>query len=190
MTTAYDVTISRDDNLWVAAVHDLPPHLLAVTDVEHFADLDVEVRDLIAGLIDTDPGDFAINWRYEVDGHDVTDRFHRFLAVESELREQWRRVQELQEARDAERLALLRDLAQTGLSQRAIGDAIALSHQRVHQLLKSSRADEQICDGPVDPRRTGSGWSRQSQSSGAGRSIPRRGARRGEAVAVNRGNHL
>jgi hypothetical protein len=125
MTTAYDVTISRDDNLWVATVHGLPPHLLAVTDVEHFADLDVEVRDLIAGLIDTDPGDFAINWRYEVDGHDVTDRFHRFLAVESELREQLRRAQELQEARDAERLALLRDLAQAGLSQRAIGDAIA-----------------------------------------------------------------
>lgn len=32
MTTAYDVTISRDDKLWVATVHGMPPHLLAVTD--------------------------------------------------------------------------------------------------------------------------------------------------------------
>lgn len=137
MTTAYDVTVTRDDNLWVATVHDLPPHLIGVTDVENFTDLDVEVRDLIAGLTDTDPDDFALNWRYEVNGHDVTDQFHRFLAVESELREHMQRAQELQRARDVERLALLRDLADAGLSQRAIGDAVALSHQRVHQLIKS-----------------------------------------------------
>lgn len=137
MTTAYDVTVTRDDNLWVATVHGLPPHLIAVTDVEHFADLDIEVRDLVAGLTDTGPDDFAINWRYEVNGHDVTDQFHRFLAAQSELREQMRRAQELQEARDTERLALLRDLTQAGLPQRAIGDAVALSHQRVHQLIKS-----------------------------------------------------
>jgi len=137
MTTAYDVTVTRDDNLWVATVHGLPPHLIGVTDVENFADLDVEVRDLIAGLTDTDPDDFAINWHYEINGHDVTDQFHRFLAVESELREQMQRAQELQQARDVERLTLLRDLADAGLSQRAIGDAVALSHQRVHQLIKS-----------------------------------------------------
>lgn len=137
MTTVYNVTVTRDDNLWVATVYGLPPHLLAVTDVEHFTDLDVEVRDLISGLTDTSPDDFAITWRYEINGHDVTDQFHRFLAVESELREQVQRMQELQEARDVERIALLRDLTRAGLSQRAIGDAVALSHQRVHQLIKS-----------------------------------------------------
>lgn len=131
--TAYDVIVTREDNLWVADI----VGLTAATDVEHFASLDVEVRDLIAGLTDTEPDDFAINWRYEVNGRDVTDRFHRFLAVEAELRAQTRRAQELQERRDAERLALLRDLAEAGLSQRAIGDAVALSHQRVHQIIKS-----------------------------------------------------
>lgn len=131
--TAYDVIVTREDNLWVADI----VGLTAATDVERFADLDVEVRDLIAGLTDTEPEDFAINWRYEINGRDVTDRFHRFLAVEAELRAQTRRAQELQEARDAERLALLRDLAEAGLSQRAIGDAVALSHQRVHQIIKS-----------------------------------------------------
>jgi hypothetical protein len=137
MTTAYNVTVTRDDTLWVATVHGLPPHLIAVTDVEHFADLDVEVRDLIAGLTDIDPDALAINWRYDVNGHDVTDQVHRFLAAQSELQEQMRREQELRESRDAERLALLRDLTHAGLSQRAIADAVALSHQRVHQLIKS-----------------------------------------------------
>lgn len=123
--TAYDVTVTREDNLWVADV----VGLAAATDVEHFTDLDVEVRDLIAGLTDTDPEDFAINWRYEVHGRDVTDQFLRFLAVESELRE-------LRDKRDAERLALLQHLAEAGLSQRAIGDAAGLSHQRVGQLIR------------------------------------------------------
>ncbi|MGH3797148.1 MAG: MerR [Pseudonocardiaceae bacterium] len=131
--TAYDVTVTREDNLWVADI----AGLAAATDAENFADLDVEVPDLIAGLTDTDPEDFAINWRYEVNGRDVTDQFRRFLTVETELREQQQREAELKAARDVERLALLRDLAAAGLSQRAIGDAVALSHQRVNQLIKS-----------------------------------------------------
>ncbi|MGQ0774199.1 MAG: MerR [Pseudonocardiales bacterium] len=122
---------TREDNLWVADI----AGLTAATDVEHFSDLDVEVRDLIAGLTDTDPDDLAIRWRYEVNGRDVTDQFERFLAVEAELREQMQRAQQLQTARDVERLALLRDLAEAGLSQRAIGNAVALSHQRINQLI-------------------------------------------------------
>lgn len=63
MTTTYEVRMTREDNLWVADVRGLPPHLIGATDVERFADLDGEVRDLIAGLTDTDPDDFAIAWR-------------------------------------------------------------------------------------------------------------------------------
>ena len=39
----YDVTVTREDNLWVADIVELT----AATDVVRFADLDVEVRDLI-----------------------------------------------------------------------------------------------------------------------------------------------
>lgn len=66
--TAYDVTVTREDDLWVADI----AGLAAATDVEHFADLEVEVRNLIAGLTDADPADFVINWRYLVNGRDVT----------------------------------------------------------------------------------------------------------------------
>jgi hypothetical protein len=58
------VTISREDDLWVAVVADLPG---GATDVEHFADLESEVPDLIAGLTDADPDadGFEIDWHYQ-----------------------------------------------------------------------------------------------------------------------------
>lgn len=136
-STAYTVTVTREDNLWVADIDGMPSNFIGATDVERFSDLDIEVRDLIAGLTDADPDDFAINWRYVVNGHDVTDQFHRFLAIEAELREQMRRESELRAARDQARVALPRDLSEAGLSQRAIGDAVDLSHQRVSQLFNS-----------------------------------------------------
>lgn len=81
--TTYEVIVTREDNLWVADVQGLPPHLVGATDVEHFADLDVEVRDLVAGLTDTDPDGITIRWRYEVNGIDVTDKLTRFPPAES-----------------------------------------------------------------------------------------------------------
>lgn len=60
----YGVTVTREDQLWTARVDGLPPTAIGVTDVEHFADLDTEVRDLIAGLTDTDPDAFDLVWHY------------------------------------------------------------------------------------------------------------------------------
>ncbi|KAA2258755.1 MerR [Solihabitans fulvus] len=123
--TAYDVTVSREDNLWVAVVDGLAP---AATDVEHFADLETEVRDLISGLTESDPDDFALRWHYLVGGEDVTEQIQRVLALESELRE-------LQAARDRARNEAVSTLLKAGASQRAIGDVLNLSHQRVNQLI-------------------------------------------------------
>ena len=64
----YQVTVTRDSGLWVADIAGLPPNAFGVTDVERFADLDVEVRGLIAGLTDTDPDSFDLTWRYETTG--------------------------------------------------------------------------------------------------------------------------
>jgi len=130
MTTTYEVCVTREDNLWVADVRGLPPHLIGATDVERFADLDGEVRDLIAGLTDAEPDDVAIDWHYEVNGTDVTEKLARFLAVESELRA---RLAE----HDAARIDAVRQLTAAGLSQRAVGDVLGVSHQRVNQLVNS-----------------------------------------------------
>ena len=60
----YEVTVTRDENLWAVVVDGLPPGLIGATDVERFEDLDTEVRDLIAGLTDTEPDSFDLTWRY------------------------------------------------------------------------------------------------------------------------------
>lgn len=130
--TSYHVTVTREDNLWVAAVDGV-----GATDVEHFADLDVEVRDYIAGMIDADPDDFAIHWRYEVNGRDVTDALVRFMAAERELREARETEAAKAAARDAARLDAINAVRSVGLSQRLAADVVGLSHQRVHQLVNS-----------------------------------------------------
>ena len=112
----YTVTVSRDENLWAAEIDGLPPGLNGVTDVSRFADLEVEVRDLVAGLTDTDPDAFDLTWRYTQDGHDYTTSFQQ-------AHEWQRRLTEAETNRDRLRSAAAREMARAGLSQRAIGDA-------------------------------------------------------------------
>ena len=130
--TSYDVTVTRDDNLWVAAVNGV-----GATDVEHFSDLDVEVRDYIAGMTDAESDAFDIHWRYEVNGRDVTDTLARFMAAERELREVMKTEAAKVAERDAARLDAINAVRSAGLSQRVAADVVGLSHQRVHQLVNS-----------------------------------------------------
>lgn len=129
--TSYRVTVTREDGWWVAVVDGLPPHLAGATDIERFADLDVEVRDLVAGLTDADPDGFGLAWRYVFGDVDVTEQIDRFQATEAEY-------QGVARARDRVRTTTLRALVDTGLSQAAIGDVLGLSHQRIHQLVKTT----------------------------------------------------
>jgi hypothetical protein len=128
--SGYQVEVTREDGLWVADIWgpELGP---AATDSVHFADLESEVRDLIAGLTDTEPGDFELTWRYTIGGADMTSTISRLLEAEVGL-------QQATQAHDEARRAALRELASTGLSQAALGDVLGVSHQRVHQLLKAS----------------------------------------------------
>lgn len=127
MGATYDVTVTREDNLWVAVVRQLMP---GATDVEHFADLDTEVRDLVAGLTDSDPGNFDLHWHYEFNDQDVTDALVRLRNIAAHLAA-------TQADYEQARLGALRALNEAGLSRRAMADAVGLSHQRVQQLLAS-----------------------------------------------------
>lgn len=129
--TTYQVTVTRDENLWAAVIDGLPAGMIGATDAERFEDLDTEVRDLIAGLTDTEPDSFGLTWRYVIDGQDVTDVIIRFTEAQAAFGEAAR-------ARDGARNAVLAALAKAGLPQSAIGDVLGVSHQRVHQLLKAS----------------------------------------------------
>ena len=61
--TGYDVTVTRDGALWAALIDGLPPHVVGATDVEHIADFEHEMRDLVAGLTDADPASCELQWR-------------------------------------------------------------------------------------------------------------------------------
>ena len=126
----YQVTVTREDGLWVADVagEGLGP---AATDVQRFGDLDIEVRDFIAGLTDTDPDELDLEWRYVIDGKDVTFEVSNLLVAENALRS-------LERTYELMRQTALGALHDAGLPQSAIGDVLGVSHQRVHQLLKVS----------------------------------------------------
>jgi hypothetical protein len=126
----YEVTVTLEDGLWVADItgEGLGP---AATDVARFADLDTEVRDLIAGLTDSDPGEAELSWRYVVGGQDVTTPIEVLILAE-------RNFESAARVRDEARQLVLGELRGAGLAQKAIGDILGVSHQRVHQLLNAS----------------------------------------------------
>jgi predicted transcriptional regulator len=129
--TIYRVSVTRDGDVWAAVVDGLPPHVIGATDVERFSELESEVRDLVAALTDADLYDFDLDWRIVIDGHDVTSEVTTLSRAEAGL-------DEAVAMRDNARNGALKALADTGLSQAAIGDVLGVSHQRVHQLLKAS----------------------------------------------------
>lgn len=124
---SYMVTVIREGTLWTATVEGLPPGCVGVTDVEHFAHLDVEVRDLVAGLTDATPESFTLVWLYTGD-REYTVELDELFAWE-------KRAKEAVERREEARRSAVEAMRAAGLSQRAIADVVGLSHQRVQQLL-------------------------------------------------------
>jgi predicted XRE-type DNA-binding protein len=129
--TTYRVMVTRQDGAWFADVGGLPPNLVAATDVPRFADLDVEVRDLVAGLLDVDPESFELEWAYLFGDADMTKTVADLDEVVSAL-------QEMEARRDTLRADLIRAGRAAGLSQAAIADVVGVSQQRVAQLSRAS----------------------------------------------------
>lgn len=127
MSGSYDVTVMREDDLWVADI----AGLTAATQTDDFDRLDVEVRDLVAGLTDTEPHEFDLRWHHVWGDDDVTG-----LLVE--LEEVHHAAAEITARRDELRREIIRRGQAAKLSQRVIADALGLSHQRVNQIARAS----------------------------------------------------
>lgn len=134
----YGVTVTHEDGLWVAVVDGLPADTNGATDVEHFHDLDVEVRDLIAGLVDVDPESFDLAWRYVLGDADVTERIDLLAGSVLEAETTAAAASDAAAALGQARTEVIRTLQAAGLSQRTIADVLQLSHQRVGQLWRAA----------------------------------------------------
>ena len=122
----YEVKVSREGQWWVAEVADLRG---GATETRRLADLEVEVRDLIAGLLDVDDDSFDLTWDMSaVLGPEGEAKWRAFLTERDELNARQRRFEK-------DRLETLRALHGAGLSIRDTATLVDLSHQRVAQLL-------------------------------------------------------
>lgn len=123
--TKYTVDVHREDNKWIAIVAEVRA---AATEVDDFAELDTEVRDLVSGLQDREPDSFELEWRFSQGGRDYTESVNALQHWEAET------AQALAN-RDRARLEIITTLRDWGMSQRAIAEVVGTSHQRVAQLL-------------------------------------------------------
>ncbi|MGH3679933.1 MAG: hypothetical protein ACRDT2_06715 [Natronosporangium sp.] len=126
--STFTVTVTREDNLWVAVATDPDGTTLGALDFTDFGDVRETMPEFVADMAGVDSGTPTIAWRYEINGKDVTAQIERLLAVEDQLH----RVQREQERARKEALAALTD---AGLSQRIMANVMHLSHQRIHQLV-------------------------------------------------------
>lgn len=126
----YKVTVTRGDGVWVVDVAGLPDSYFPMTQVARFSDLGVETRDLIAGLIETEPDEFDIEWTYVLGSGDAT-------GIVGGLRDAERALTAAEARRDQARSLVIAAAKRAGLSERVVADVLGVSHQRVNQLVKA-----------------------------------------------------
>ena len=120
--------MTREGNWWVAIINGITG---AATETTRLDQLEIEVRDLIAGLLDIDDDAFELSWDFSsVIGKKGQDAWDAFVVERAEL-------EELKRKFDADRLTTLRALKDAGISTRESAALVEISHQRVHQLINA-----------------------------------------------------
>jgi hypothetical protein len=127
MMATYHATVTREGNLWVATVAEQIGQ--TVMDYEHLAELHEDLPSFIGDMTGADADAIQVEYRYVLSEQDVTEPFERFFATMRELRR-------IQAAAEHARLDALNLMSSAGMSQRAMADAVGLSHQRVQQLVR------------------------------------------------------
>lgn len=120
----YEATVTREDGYWVAVIPGLRG---GATEARTIANLKVEVRDLVAGLLELDDDAFEVELKF---GEDFDSAVGQLVDAQERLakaREEYEVAQ-----RDA-----VRALAEKNISTRDSAQLIGVSHQRVSQLLNA-----------------------------------------------------
>lgn len=123
---SYRVDVSREGRYWVAEVDGVPG---GATEVRRLVDLDVEVRDLLAGLLDADEESLELEYDFrQALGDTAAEAWELFESERAELYERQRQF-------EADRRKAIQALHDQGVSTRDTAHLVGLSHQRVSQLL-------------------------------------------------------
>ncbi len=120
---AYRATVERDGRFWLVRVPGV-----GVTQARHLREVDAMARDLVAVVTDVEPDVVELMWHVV-----LPEAVQAHLERASRLRNDAAAAQ-FQAA--VEVRAAARALADTGLTLRDIGQALGVSYQRAHQLVR------------------------------------------------------
>lgn len=126
----YDVHVTRGDVYWLVHV----PAVSRSTQARTLREIEPMARDLIAVMLDVDPGSFDLNVdiTMPVDAAEHLRRAEQLRAAAAQAQH---------DAADEVRAAA-RSLKSTGMPLRDLGRLLGVSFQRAGQLVQPSREDE------------------------------------------------
>lgn len=124
----YEVDVTREGPYWVGKVRGLRG---GATEARRLDRLDVEVRDLIAGLLDIDEGSIELHYNYE------TALQRQSVKAVREVAEARAHLREAEMHYDSVMRAAAKDLHDESVSLRDSAALLGVSFQRVQQLVNS-----------------------------------------------------
>lgn len=123
----YQVDVVRDDGWWI--MHARIPKTIIYSQAKRINDVEPMIRDAIAGVLDIDPGSFALELTFDLDAG-VLEQVNRAREVSLE-------AAEVQERASRESRAAVQALREEGLTLKEAGYFLGVTPQRVAQLLNS-----------------------------------------------------
>ena len=126
MNQQFTVAVSREGSWWVGNVREVPG---GATEVRHLADLEIEVRDLLSGLLDIGEDEFDLYWDLSaILGSEGQATWQSYQQERDDIAARQKKLA-------ADRVATLTLMREAGVSLRDSATLTGLSHQRVAQLL-------------------------------------------------------
>jgi predicted XRE-type DNA-binding protein len=120
---SFEATVTREGRWWMITI----PALDAVTQARSIKEVQLMATEVVAALLDVDPGEVSVSLTYELPAA-VASTWREAEALRAQAEEVEERAAALR--RDAVRALL----AETHMSQSEAGVVLGLSKQRVQQL--------------------------------------------------------
>jgi len=124
----FKVQVLRESPYWVAVVDGVPG---GAAEARSLSSLEVEVRDLLAGLLDMDEGSLSLEWDYSKGLGGSAELLADYEAARKALEKAKRDYESAQGS-------VVHELRKQGLSVRDSANLVHVSHQRISQLTRSN----------------------------------------------------